>query len=106
MRLFAFYKAERLVHRTEIDRLFHDGLAFNISPLRIIYQSRDTEGIKVLVSVPRKKFKKAVHRNRIKRLIRESYRLNRNDLKEKYSIPNSTKGLNIAFVYTGDKSDI
>jgi ribonuclease P protein component len=106
MKLFTFNKNERLVHRTEIDNLFHEGLAFNVSPLRIFYQSRDTAGIKVLVSVPKKKFRRAVHRNRIKRLIRESYRLHKTPLHEKYSIDDSIKGLNIAFVYIGDKADI
>lgn len=57
---------------------------------------------KLLISVPKKRFKKAVSRNHIKRLIRETYRLNKPDLMEKWQADG--KYFALAFVYIG--SDI
>lgn len=57
---------------------------------------------KLLISVPKKRFKKAVSRNHIKRLIREAYRLNKPDLMEKWQADG--KYFALAFVYIG--SDI
>lgn len=57
---------------------------------------------KLLISVPKKRFKKAVSRNHIKRLIRETYRLNKPDLMEKWKADG--KYFALAFVYIG--SDI
>jgi ribonuclease P protein component len=54
-----------------------------------------------LISVPKKRFKRAVHRNRVKRLIRESYRYNKTALSEICTQRNTR--LLIAFVYISDK---
>ncbi|HPD59040.1 MAG TPA: ribonuclease P protein component, partial [Paludibacteraceae bacterium] len=71
---FLFPKSERLNSKIKIDRLFTDGKAFLVYPLRTVYfiSSENPSELEVLISVPKKKFKKAVHRNRIKRLIREA----------------------------------
>ncbi len=105
MNLFTFDKAERLTLKRDIDNLFDTGRPVSVAPLRLIFRpavSRDVP-VKVLITVPRKKFRKAVHRNRIKRLMREAWRLNRQQLFDQLS---STIYLDIAFIYIGDKANI
>jgi ribonuclease P protein component len=75
-----FRKDERISSQKESDFLFSEGNSFRIFPLRVIYAKRESiedKGISVLISVPKKKIKHAVHRNRLKRLIKEAYRLNK-----------------------------
>jgi ribonuclease P protein component len=102
--LFTFSKEERLSHKKEIDALFNEGLSFTLGNFRIFYLLRppaaDGVRIKVLVAVPKKKFKRAVDRNRLRRMIREAYRLNRHLLTEKMeTIPCL---LYLGFVYIAD----
>jgi ribonuclease P protein component len=100
---FLFPKSERLNSKIKIDRLFTDGKAFLVYPLRTVYfiSSENPSGVEVLISVPKKKFKKAVHRNRIKRLIREAYRLNKNELCN--VVISGNLQMQVAFVYVADK---
>ena len=95
-----FTKAERISSQKEIDRLFSEGSTFVAYPLRVVYvEKKPFSGVQaaILVSVPKKRFKRAVKRNRVKRLIRETYRLHKNALLE--FLAASDKGLLIAFVY-------
>jgi len=61
---------------------------------------RDNESSSVLVSVPKKRFKRAVKRNRLKRLMREAYRLNKQLLTEK--LVEKQLQIHIAFNYVSD----
>jgi ribonuclease P protein component len=85
-KLNSFSKKEHLCGDKRIGRLFENGTAFIAYPLRISYFTEKNNSeqplAKVLVSVPKKRLKKAVARNRIKRLIRESYRTNKHSLWE------------------------
>ncbi len=75
-----FPKSEHLCGEIRITELFTKGDAFIAYPLRVVYLLKpktDGSAISVLVSVPKKRFKRAVKRNKIKRLIREAYRLNK-----------------------------
>lgn len=78
---FKYPKAEKLKKDTEITLLFAKGKWRSCGNLRIIilknHQDLQNENIKLGVSVSKRYFKKAVHRNRIKRLLRECYRLNK-----------------------------
>ncbi len=88
--MFEFKKTERLCSKKKIEFLFSDGCSILHYPLKLTFvKTAEPEEVacKVIISVSRKRFKKAVHRNRIKRLLRESYRLNKppfiSQLKEK-----------------------
>jgi ribonuclease P protein component len=77
---FRYTKKEKLKSQKTIERLFRDGRAVTQRPLRLIYlQFQKTGGVTIEtgVTVSGKVFKKAVDRNRIKRLMRECYRLNK-----------------------------
>lgn len=80
MRL-TFNKNEKLKSQKAIEQLFAEGKSFSAYPLRMIYLKND-DMRKVGVSVSKRNFKKAVDRNRIKRLLREGYRLNKTMLIE------------------------
>lgn len=74
---FTLGKDERLKSRKLIGRLYTEGKTIKTFPLRMVYiQTEHTSDypVQVGVSVPKRNFKKAVDRNRIKRLLRESYR--------------------------------
>ncbi len=78
-----FSKEERLCSSSLIDKLFHDGSSFVVYPFRIVYlpiTAKLPVGVQVLVSVPKRRIKRAVMRNKIKRKIREVYRLQKDDV--------------------------
>lgn len=73
-------KRERLHLKRDLDLLFGQGRSFVSYPLRVIYlvsREPQDERVQMMVSVGKKYFRRAVKRNRVKRLIRESYRLNK-----------------------------
>ncbi len=78
---FKYPRAEKLKKNTEITLLFEKGKWKTHGNLRIIVlknkPATPVDHTKFAVSVSKKYFKKAVHRNRIKRLLRECYRLNK-----------------------------
>ena len=99
-----FRKKERLFKQKEMDFLFEKGSSFVVYPLRVVYvEKQPVSGAEaaVLVSVPKKKFKRAVKRNRIKRLIREAYRLNKQTLLQ--NLREKEKGLLIGFLFVGNE---
>lgn len=81
---FGFGRKEKLKSRKKIEELFLNGKNFSMFPLRVTYQLMPSEDTMAQVGVTagKKYFKRAVDRNRIKRLIREAYRLQKNDLIE------------------------
>jgi len=89
MKEFGFPKTEKLKQKKDLDLLFSKGKWMTHGSLRIIsIKIEDTESPcpKVGVSVSKKFFKKAVHRNRIKRLLREVYRLNKTQFIEAFGV--------------------
>lgn len=77
----SFPKEEKLKSRKVIDQLFREGKSVTKYPLRIIYlQIEGMERHKAAFAVPKRSFKLAVNRNRIKRQLREAYRLHKNEL--------------------------
>lgn len=80
---FRFTKQEKLTGETVVTELFLQGASFIAYPVRVVWsasKSEDSPSLKVLMSVPKKKLKHAVDRNRVKRLLREAYRLHKEEL--------------------------
>jgi len=88
MQNFKYPKEEKLKKKDEITLLFEKGKWKNSGNLRIIILKNHpdvaTENVKLGVSVSKRYFKKAVYRNRIKRLLRECYRLNKDLFKKSF----------------------
>jgi len=85
---FKYPRAEKLKKKTEITLLFEKGKWRSCGNLRIILLKDKPvlplESARFGVSVSKRYFKKAVHRNRVKRLLRECYRLNKDLFKEAF----------------------
>ena len=77
---FSYPKKEKLKSQKLIEQLFSEGKSVSAFPLKLIYlktEFKDDIQFKTGVSTSKRNFKNAVDRNRIKRLLRESYRLNK-----------------------------
>jgi len=108
---FTLGKNERLKSRKLIEQLFSEGKNFSVTSYRIFYLVNKipdhhqtipmaiATNIQIGVGVSGKNFKKAVDRNRIKRLTKEVYRLQKKDLQE--ILKQKKQQLNIFLVYTG-----
>ncbi|TBV28327.1 ribonuclease P protein component [Meridianimaribacter sp. CL38] len=78
--MFTYNKKEKLKSKKLIEQLFAEGQSVSAYPLKLIYlpvNFDDSVSLKTGVTVSKRKFKNAVDRNRIKRLMREAYRLNK-----------------------------
>ncbi len=96
-----FHKSERLCSQKLIEQLFSgQGTSIPVFPLRAVFMTVESEHLPaaaILISVPKKRFKRAVKRNRVKRQIREAYRLQKQHLVETLQARN--KQLAIAFIW-------
>lgn len=79
---FSYNRKEKLKSKKQLDELFTTGKSFSIFPLKVLYQFVDEQeiAVKTGVGVSSRFFKKAVDRNRIKRLLREAYRTEKQPL--------------------------
>ncbi|MFZ6053138.1 ribonuclease P protein component [Halocola ammonii] len=96
-----FPKKERLKSRKAIEALFSDGQKIKSFPVMLFWNKGHHDcghPLKVGVSVSKRKVRKAVHRNRIKRLMREAYRLNKSKL-ETFLSENNEQHLDVMFIY-------
>ena len=98
---FTLGKEERLKSRKQTELLFSEGKKFTINPFRIHYSLDKAEksSLQFGAGVSKRNFKKAVDRNRIKRVIREAYRLQKKIVKEKLDEENYQ--LVLFLIYTG-----
>lgn len=103
-------KKERLCSRTLIERLFSGGGSRSLSafPLRVVYMVKNRENLEpqaqMLISVPKRYFKRAVKRNRVKRQVREAFRHNRQLLiDELNSREKFDEVVVMAFIWLDDK---
>lgn len=94
-----FCKDERLCSKKRIDYLFARGKGFVVYPFRVVYCVVEEECVpfSLLISVPKKRVKRANRRNKVKRHIREAFRLQKQPL---YSLLNEqNKHLDVAVIY-------
>jgi ribonuclease P protein component len=90
--MYTFSKEERLCSKKLLEKLFHSGSSFLVYPFRIVSIPENISvnyPAQVVIAVSKKKFKRAVDRNLIKRRIREAYRLSKDD--DLYSILESKR---------------
>jgi ribonuclease P protein component, eubacterial len=98
-------KAERLNSKITVEELFSgNSKSFSVFPVRVVFMPMEKKAdalASILISVPKKRFKRAVKRNKIKRQIREAYRLNKHELLN--VLGSREQGLAIAFIYLGNE---
>src|SRR4030095_13009493 len=105
MKQFTLSKEERLSSRKEIELLFSEGQSLTCYPIRLVWResphplTADSPS-QVMFSVSKKKMSKAVDRNRMKRLIKENYRLNKPEV---YSSLPTGKSYHMAWIYSSDE---
>lgn len=100
---YTLKREEKLKSRKAIEKLFKDGKSFSNFPFRIlwIFNEFSDSALQTGFTVGSKHFKNAVDRNRIKRLMREAYRLQKNDLQEQ--LKKKSKCLSVFFIYVGNE---
>ena len=107
-KVFTYQKKDKLKSRKQTQHLFSTGQAINVFPIRLIYtiepitSSTITPSLTSLlqagVGAPSRTFRKAVQRNRVKRLLREAYRLEKPNFLSQASLEH--KRVNLFFLYT------
>ena len=106
--VFTYKKTDKLKSRKQTQHLFSTGQAINVFPIRLIYTVEPistnadnlslTSVLQAGVGAPSRTFRKAVQRNRVKRLLREAYRLEKPNFISQASLEN--KRVNLFFLYT------
>ncbi len=102
-----FPKAQKLCGDKAIERLFEKGEAFSRYPFRVVYlpltELREGEAaVRMLISVGKKRFKRAVKRNRVKRQAREAWRKVKHIVEQAVAASDTVRGLHVAFIFCGD----
>lgn len=113
-------KGERLRHKTLVDGLFHDGKTLYDYPLRVTYRVLGADELEksfrdrvpdkigllqMMITIPKKKLRHAVDRVRMRRVIREAYRLHRLDLRD-IAQASCVRNVSMAFIYLqSEKAD-
>lgn len=103
---FSFTKEERLCSRKLIQEVYDTGKSFNSNGFRINWKHQASIPFpaQVLLTVPKKLVKKAVHRNRIKRIMREVYRKHKHQLYEQLN--NGNKKIVFSIAYMGKEEPV
>jgi ribonuclease P protein component len=106
--VFTYQKTDKLKSRKQTQHLFSTGQAINVFPIRLIYTIEPilntaanlslTSILQAGVGAPSRTFRKAVQRNRVKRLLREAYRLEKPNFISQAALDN--KRVNLFLLYT------
>ena len=105
----SFPKAEKLTSKKIIEAIYKDGKKFKQFPFIINYLEVDdpelpmAAPVQIVTSVPKRRVKKAVRRNRLKRQIKEAYRLNKTGLVDQMS--QADKNLALFLIYIGKEDE-
>ncbi len=117
---FTFPKSARLHHRTLVNTLFSKGRSVYVYPLRATWRVLSQEElqasfrdvvpmgigpVQLMVTIPKKKRRHAVDRVRMRRLVKETFRLRRSELTELIDSNPGWRTLSLAFVYISDKNE-
>jgi len=99
----SFTRPERLKSRKAISSLFRSGHSFVAYPLRVVWKESSPylaamSRVQVLISVPKRNFKSAVDRNRLKRQIREAYRLQKQEFYDKIEAADLNISLMVSYI--------
>lgn len=97
---FSYNKKEKLKSKKQLDELFTKGKSFTIFPIKVFYifdNNQQDNIIKTGVGVSSRHFNKAVQRNRVKRLLREAYRTEKQPLH--FHLTNNKKQLAIFLLF-------
>ena len=107
-KVFTYQKLDKLKSRKQTQFLFSKGQAITVFPIRLVYTieiidnttstTHSSSLLQAGVGAPSHTFKKAVHRNRVKRLLREAYRLEKPSFVNQAALEN--KKVNLFFLYT------
>jgi ribonuclease P protein component len=105
VKTLGLYKKEKLCSTTAIDRLFGRSGGTNSAlsyPLRAVWMTdnvrRSDSPVAFLVSIPKRRIRRAVDRVQMRRRVREAYRLKHHD----YAMPEGQR-IDVAFIYVADK---
>lgn len=95
-----FSKAERLCGLTTVDTLVKSGASLRVFPFRVVWRETETQEmpVRILFAVPKRSFKRAVMRNRIRRQMREAYRMNKHALYDQLQA--SGQKIQVMLIYT------
>ena len=105
----SFTKQERLCSKILIDEIFDKGQKIKSFPFMVTYLpiQKDHQDwdypVKIVISVPKRRVKLAVKRNRLKRQIKEAYRLNKSEFYNKLEAKN--KNLALFLIYIGKENE-
>jgi ribonuclease P protein component len=101
---FTYQKKDKLKSRKQMQFLFSKGTAINMHPIRLMYTIEKEEAgifsnglLQAGVGAPSRQFRKAVQRNKVKRLLREGYRLEKPNFTNSINLTNTR--LNLFFLY-------
>lgn len=112
-------KAEKLRHKSLVDALFRDGGSVYVYPLRLVWRIMTAETLgasfrngvpphigplQMLITIPKKKRRRAVDRVLMRRRVREAYRLGRGPLRVWLSAHPECRSLQMGFIYLADKN--
>lgn len=105
---YSFSKEERICARSSVSALFEKGESFFSFPFKCVYQINDATDtvssrgivVRMMISVGKRYHKRAVKRNRVKRLAREAFRLNKEYASQLLSNDLGGKVLDICYIYT------
>ena len=100
---YFFRRHQKLKRRKDIDYLMKKGKRFSNKNYRVFYEFFSDElGVKTAIGCSSKIFKKAAHRNKIKRLMREAFRLQLPDLTQ--HLKNNQRGTKLFILFTGKEA--